>query len=276
MAGVLSAWPYTRPFLKWAGNKYRVLKHILPVLPAGERFIEPFAGAGAVFLNTRYPQSLLADVNPDLIGLYKSLQHGGNDFIEYCRPLFTPQNNKERAYYALREEFNAVEAGERRSALFLYLNRHGYNGLCRYNASGGYNVPFGRYVKPYFPEKEMRLFHIKAAHSAFMVADFRVVMEGAGPGDVVYCDPPYVPLSKTANFTSYAASAFGLPEQEMLASLARKAARNGATVILSNHDTPFIRDLYVGAMLITFEVQRNISRDGNKRKKAKELVAVFT
>jgi DNA adenine methylase len=264
-----------RPFLKWAGNKYAVLRHILPVLPEGKRLIEPFAGSAAVFLNTHYPTALLGDVNPDLINLYTVVQNETDDFIAHCRALFVPEYNQPEAYYALRKEFNADCTHGRRAALFLYLNRHGYNGLCRYNAKGGYNVPFGRYKKPYFPEAEIQSFYKRAARAQCMVSSFRILLEQASKGDVVYCDPPYIPLSATANFTSYAAEAFGSTEQEALTALARKAAARGAVVIISNHDTLWTRELYRGARIIPFEVQRYISRDGENRKKAKELLAIF-
>lgn len=228
-----------KPFLKWAGNKLVIVERIRKLLPEGGRLVEPFVGSAAVFLNTDYPHALLADSNPDLIDLYQLLQKEGEVFIRLCARLFTPENNSAEAYYALREEFNRTRNKRRKAALFLYLNRHGYNGLCRYNASGEFNVPQGRYKKPYFPADEMRVFHAKAQNARFMVADFREVMRQANPGDVVYCDPPYMPLSPTANFTSYNARGFGEEEQQMLARLAEELSARGVPVVISNHDTTF-------------------------------------
>ncbi|MCY0881732.1 MAG: Dam family site-specific DNA-(adenine-N6)-methyltransferase, partial [Firmicutes bacterium] len=151
-----------RPFLKWAGGKFRLVSRIRGVLPKGNRLIEPFAGSAALWLNTSYSHALIADVNPDLIQLYHTVQSHSFAFIAAARALFTPENNTAARYYALREEFNACTDPWRRSVLFLYLNRHGYNGLCRYNASGGFNVPFGRYHRPYFPEKELTFFAEKS------------------------------------------------------------------------------------------------------------------
>ena len=144
-----------RPFLKWAGSKYRIIDHIQGMLPEGERLVEPFAGSGAVFLNTDYNRYLLADNNADLISLYQILSSQGEVFIELCSRLFRDTTNKEAYYYRRRDEFNKTRNAERKAALFIYLNRHGYNGLCRYNSKGGFNVPFGRYKKPYFPADEM-------------------------------------------------------------------------------------------------------------------------
>ncbi len=265
-----------KPFLKWAGNKYAIIERIKRLLPESPRLIEPFAGSAAVFLGTDYPSALLADSNADLIHLYQLLQKEGDAFIAYASELFTLENNREDNYYTLRSEFNSTDDICRKSALFLYLNRHGYNGLCRYNAKGGFNVPFGRYGKPYFPRKEMVEFSAKAKHAEFRVADFRSVMMEARAGDVVYCDPPYVPLSRTANFTSYGTGKFGEAEQAALAILAESLAARGVTVVISNHDTEFTVQAYRNAALKRFDVQRNISCNGQNRGKAKELLALFT
>lgn len=265
-----------RPFLKWAGGKTRIVDRIKAVLPEGQRLIEPFAGSAALMLNAGYPAYVLADVNADLINCYRQLQRGGQVFIELCQSFFTPETNRPEAYYAFRERFNGSQDPTERAALFVYLNRHGYNGLCRYNASGGFNVPFGRYARPYYPEAEMRAFWQRAQRCEFAVADFVTTMDSAVPGDVLYCDPPYVPLSSTANFTSYSANSFTPDSQRALAAKAAALASRGVAVIISNHDTPFTRSIYEGADSLTyFEVQRHISCDGANRSKAAELLAVF-
>lgn len=264
-----------RPFLKWAGNKFRVLDHILPRLPKGRRLIEPFAGSGALFLNTDYDHYLLTDNNADLITLYTLLKTEQGAFIDYCRALFTPRHNQARCYYALREEFNTLDTGARRAALFIYLNRHGYNGLCRYNASSGFNVPFGRYQRPRFPDTEMHAFARKARQAQFRQRDFAQVLAHTRTGDVVYCDPPYVPLSTSANFTSYSAGGFDLTQQQRLAEVAQRAARRGVSVLISNHDTDFTRQTYRHARCYHFTVRRSISCNGARRGPARELLAVF-
>lgn len=265
-----------KPFLKWAGNKYRIIEQILAVLPPGKRLIEPFVGSGAVFLNTTYDDYLLSDANHDLINLFEHVQREGEAFVAYAERWFRPKYNQPDAYYALRDRFNKTRSKRFKAALFLYLNKHGYNGLCRYNQQGGFNVPFGRYKQPYFPAVEMRFFHEKAQHARFTIADFRDAMARAEPGDVVYCDPPYVPLSATANFTNYSSGGFDGVEQSDLARLAQVLAKRGVPVVISNHDTPFTRDAYRDAKLIHFSVQRNISCDGSNRGKAAELLAVFS
>jgi DNA adenine methylase len=266
-----------RSFLKWAGNKYSILPTLKESLPLAERLVEPFVGSGAVFLNTDYPAYLLADTNADLITLYQQLQQRGEAFIEECQALFTPEMNQREVYFSLRDEFNQCRDSARRSAVFVYLNRHGYNGLCRYNSKGGFNVPFGQYRKPYFPRDEMLFFHQKAQKAEFRHQDFRETFEQVKTGDAVYGDPPYVPLSLTASFTTYAAGGFTQGDQQALADWAVRVAREKKVqVLLSNHDTGWVRQTYKTGHMVSFEVQRFISCVGSGRKKAPELLAIFS
>lgn len=266
----------TRPFLKWAGNKYRIIDRVKDALPQGECLIEAFAGSAAVFLNTDYERYIINDNNPDLIHLYTILKNDGAAFIKKCRYYFTPKFNNEEQYYKLREKFNGTTDPYQRAVLFVYLNRHGYNGLCRYNLKGGYNVPFGRYKAPYFPEKEMLVFHEKAKNADFVLSGFEDVIQSAKKGDVIYCDPPYVPLSESANFTSYSAGGFDIHKQQQLADLANKTSAKGIPILISNHNTAFTRKAYNNAKKITkFHVQRFISCNGKKRGTAGELLALF-
>ena len=137
-----------RAFLKWAGGKYKLVDEISNYLPKAERLVEPFVGAGSVFLNTNFERYLLCDINPDLIYLYQILQSQPDQYITQARLFFTEANNDKLTYYKHREMFNACQDRFQRALYFLYFNRFGYNGLCRYNRSGGFNVPFGSYKKP--------------------------------------------------------------------------------------------------------------------------------
>ena len=267
-----------RPFLKWAGNKFRIIDKVKKRLPAGKRLVEPFTGSGAVFLNTDYDEYLLCDANRDLIELYTILRDEGDDFIEEARRYFNGKYNNEESYYELREEFNTARKHEKRAALFLFLNRHGYNGLCRYNSKGRFNVPFGRYKRPYFPQKELHAFHLKAQRAEFKHLSFEQTMTETHSGDVVYCDPPYVPLSASANFTSYSAGGFSMEQQQQLADLAQQNAAHGIPVVISNHSTELTRRIYKqagGDCGRAFSVQRYISCNGKQRNKASELLAFF-
>ncbi|MEM1367080.1 MAG: Dam family site-specific DNA-(adenine-N6)-methyltransferase [Cyanobacteria bacterium P01_H01_bin.15] len=264
-----------KPFLKWAGGKYKLADYIKSILPSGARLIEPFVGSGAIFLNVSYPRYFLADANPDLIELYQQLQKEGAAFIEFVGDFFGAEFNQPERYYKLRERFNQTDNPREKSALFVYLNKHCFNGLCRYNASGKFNVPFGQYKRPYFPAKEMLYFHQRSQNAIFCCQDFVTTLQQAQAGDVVYCDPPYVPLSLTANFTSYSAGKFGEREQRELAKQAKRLATQNIPVMISNHDTDFTREIYDAAVIYDFKVQRNISREGKNRTKVSELLAFF-
>jgi DNA adenine methylase len=266
-----------RAFLKWAGGKYGLCDVINKILPKGDRLIEPFVGAGSVFLNSNYEHYLLNDINQDLINLYNIVKENPQTFIADAARYFTPEFNQEKIYYQLRAEFNASTDKYFRSLIFLYMNRHGYNGLCRYNKSGGYNVPFGRYVRPYFPENEMLFFAEKAKKATFICNGYRETFAHAKSGDVIYCDPPYVPLSKTASFTSYVGNGFGLDEQADLANIAEEVtADKNISVVISNHDTIWTRKIYEHAnKQKTIQVARTISQKAAKRTKVAELLVLY-
>ena len=266
-----------RAFLKWAGGKYSLTDVIDKMLPKGDRLLEPFVGAGSVFLNTDYDAYILNDINVDLINLYKIIQQTPENFISDALLLFTSTNNSADAYYQLRKDFNATTDKYYRSLLFLYMNRHGYNGLCRYNKSGGYNVPFGKYKKPYFPREELEYFSEKSSKATFVCDSYRNVIDNAENNDVIYCDPPYVPLSKTSNFTSYAGNGFGLDEQADLANAAEEIiTKANVNVLVSNHDTIWTRKIYEHADSIkSIQVARTISQKGGGRKKVAELLAFY-
>ena len=199
--------------LKWAGNKTAVMSELKKHLPAGPRLVEPFAGSCAVMMETDYPCYLVADINPDLINLYKKVAADCESFISRAKVLFEIAN-REVAYYNIRQEFNySTEITDFMKAVyFLYLNRHGYRGLCRYNKSGHFNIPYGNYKNPYFPEKEIRAFAEKAQRATFICASFDETLAMLKAGDVVYCDPPY-----DGTFSGYHADGFTEDDQYHLA-----------------------------------------------------------
>lgn len=274
--------PAMRPFLKWAGGKFRIHERILRSLPKGNRLVEPFVGSGAVFINATYDRYLLADANPDLIHCYTALKEDTDRLMEQTYELFTPQGNTRTVFNEQRDFFNALRQKRmsrnllfQKAALFIYLNRHCFNGLCRYNLGGSFNVPFGRYTKPYFPEQEMRAFAEKLQQAELLCADYATCFGLLRPGDVVYCDPPYVPLSATANFTEYAEGGFTLADQQALNHHAMSVSKHGIPVVISNHETAFTRALYCQAKRHRFPVRRFISCKGDRRERASELLAVY-
>lgn len=267
----------SKPFLKWAGGKARLVPFILSNFPSQprKRLIEPFAGSAALSLAVDFDAYLLNDSNTDLINLYRILKQEKQLFIAYVRSFFTPENNQENRFYALREQFNQSQDIAERSALFIYLNRHAFNGLCRYNGKGRFNVPFGRYKVPYFPEAEMQGFIAKSDRIELLCGDFQTALGWANDDDVVYCDPPYVPLSETASFTAYAKGGFDLDDQSRLAQAAKQTSEQSQGVLISNHDTAFTRQIYKDARVETVAVQRNIAAKGSSRQKVGELLAIY-
>lgn len=269
---------WQRPFLKWAGGKYSLLPELDRLIPAGKRLIEPFVGGGSVFLNSdKHERFLLADVNADLINLYQMLAVVPDSVIYEAMKAFRHLNDAEN-YTVIREAFNAqrLDAVERAAAL-LYLNRHCFNGLIRYNLDGFFNVGFGKYKAPYFPEEEIRAFKRKAHACVFMNAGFRRTLALAGDGDVVYCDPPYEPLPGTAGFTNYAAGGFSWDSQVELTESCVAAHQRGAKVVISNSTAPRVIELYEqhGFTLHRVSARRAISSKGSTRETASDVVATL-
>jgi DNA adenine methylase len=272
----VSTQEFRRPFLKWAGSKFKILPAILGNLPSGNRLVEPFVGSGAVFLNAGFPKNRVADANKHLVGTFLQIKSNLSETLSEAKRLFVPECNTEEEFYRLRAEFNSDDTQTaRHAALFIYLNRHCFNGLCRFNRSGHFNVPFGRYKSPTVPEKEILNFHDFAQKTDFATENFLATMSTCEPGDVVYCDPPYAPLTATANFTSYSTNDFGEADQRALADAASELAARGIPVVISNHDTPLTRKLYAKAKCSYISVQRFISCDSSNRAAAPEVVALF-
>lgn len=273
--------PLVRPFLKWPGGKYRLVSTLKSYLGNESCLVEPFVGAGALFLNTQHSRVIVNDVNTDLINLFRQLQNNSLNLTKEAKKLFVTKNNQAKIYYRFRERFNDSQDLWERALLFLFLNRHGYNGLCRYNAKGFYNVPFGAYKRPYFPEYEMQVFSKRAQHVTFHCQDYTDLLNQLLQSPrlekmTIYCDPPYAPLTETANFTGYAAKRFTLEDQKRLAQLAKALAKKGAKVLISNHDTPFTREIYRGARCQEIEVSRTISCKTDTRHKVSEIIACFS
>lgn len=269
---------YVKSFLKFPGNKYRVLDKLLPLFPPGNRFIEPFVGSGVVFVNTEYNEYVIGDVNKDLMSLYyyiSKLQDGSefDNFLDRLNLLFSCGNN-EGHYNKIREAFNSSDYN--RHEQFIYLNRHGFNGLCRYNKNGKFNVAFGQYKHVYFPDKELTFYNEKLKQvNEFKWGNFQGCFNGTGVGDVVYCDPPYVPLNKTG-FTNYFGNQFVMSDQKALVDCAISARNRGAVVLISNHDLEATRELYKDATkIVSFPVRRSISVKKETRGEVLELVAIY-
>lgn len=271
--------------IKWAGGKTRVMPELLKHLPKADCLIEPFVGSGTVFMNTEYRRYVLCDSNRALIHFFSVLTRFTDELIDAARSFFSDGNFSED-YYACRDGFNFISKKQvigpvrkiQWAAMFLYLNRHGFNGLYRVNQKGEFNVPFGKYAAPYFPEKEMRLFAEKArdTHALFLCNDFRSSIPYIAKNrqhSVIYCDPPYIPASKTANFTAYG-KPFTLDDHRALVSTLLDAHhQHGTRSVISNSDTPGTREIYSAFNLHALSVRRSVS--AKSRDLAGEVIGVL-
>lgn len=274
---VKPATEFERSIFKWAGGKFGVLEQIFRYLPEGKRLIEPFVGGGAVFMNAGYQENLLNDVNADLINFYKTLQREAHSLITLAHRFFQDYNTQE-GYLAVRNAFNKqVYDDLHRAAAFLFLNRHCFNGLTRYNQAGEFNVGYGKYKTPYFPLQEMEAFLGAEGRSEFVCGDFAAVIEAAGEGDVIFCDPPYEPLPNTEGFTNYSGHDFKFEEQKRLVSLLTDAHRRGAKVLITNSGAPNIRELYQdsGFRVEPLFARRSVSCKGDTRGVAHDVIAIL-
>jgi DNA adenine methylase len=264
------------PVIKWVGGKTKLLPELLERMPERfNRYYEPFAGGAALFFRVSPASGVLNDYNPDLINLYKVL---GRDVSSVIKRLeYYREHHSESHYYSVRERWNDREekwATADRAATFIYLNKTCFNGLWRVNRSGAFNVPIGRYVDPPICVPEtLRAAHAVLARAELRNMDYRSAVDDAKRGDFIYFDPPYDPVTTTANFTSYTNSTFGPEQQKELAETARKLVARGCKVMLSNSDTPLIRQLYKGFTIDRVMVSRAINSNAAKRGEVAEVIA---
>ncbi|WP_438336195.1 DNA adenine methylase [Providencia hangzhouensis] len=265
-----------KTILKWAGSKVRIMNQLHPHLPKAKRLVEPFAGSCAVMMNTDYEQYLVADANPDLINLYETLTILPESMLIEALPLFRRNNSAD--YYLARSEFNDSKQALsrlRQASLFLYLNRHCFNGLCRYNQQGKFNVPFGQYKAPYFPKSEIDSFCDKAylTKTQILNLEWQDTLSLVDFSDGVYCDPPY--MGGRDSFTQYHTAGFTNADHEALA-IALKDINDiqGNPITVSN--SPEAKELYadLGFTIHEIEAPRSIAGKG-KRTPAKEIIAVL-
>jgi DNA adenine methylase len=265
-----------RPFLKWVGGKSRLLDYLLPKLPTGSQLIEPFVGGGSVFLGANYERYVLGDTNEHLIELYQAVKTNPDAFMAVAEKFFVGENLSPERYNELREQFNTERDPLVRGALFLYLNKHGFNGLCRYNKSGKFNVPFGWANRvPSFPHIEIRTFAQKAKAATFVHGDFVELMSLAKVGDVVYCDPPYLDRDNAQSFKAYGANKFDIARHRELADCARRLSASGIPVAISNHDCTAARELYADADIHTLFARRSVSATTERRGDVAEIIAIY-
>jgi DNA adenine methylase len=275
-----------KPLLKWAGGKARLAPQICAAFgkPCRGTYYEPFIGSGAVFLYRRamgmVKDAVLSDANAKLVEVHRAVRDDVQGLLNRLDGM--PQEDWRERYYEVREQYNeGPQEGVLPAARFIWLNRAGFNGLYRENKKGIYNVPVGQYTRLSIPKRAHFERVAELLRGVELVAcGFEDIVGEAGEGDQVYCDPPYVPLSETANFTGYFKDAFGWDQQQLLRDVARRAAFGGAKVVLSNHDLPIVRqELYPAKLGFKYvarpRVARAISRKAASRKPVVEVIAAI-
>lgn len=276
---------YQSPFLKYPGGKRRLLPQILPHVPAEfGAYYEPFLGGGALFfalqgLDRIKNGAVLSDINEVLFWTYRGVQESP----EKVNELLQTAEDSSDYYYACRDSLNKIiisgvmgDNVELVAASVIYLNKTGFNGLFRFNRKGEYNTPRGKYVNPKFrmPE-QITASSIALLDTKLINASYDIALDGDNTppsGSFVYLDPPYVPLSKTSNFTAYSSSSFGLQEHADLRKFVDLLTVNKIKVMVSNSDTPETRELYKDYRIETLVARRSIGADGETRKVVSELL----
>jgi DNA adenine methylase len=274
-----------KPFLKWAGGKTQLLPQLERFLPQRfDGYHEPFVGSAAVFfhlcnlkasgeLKASLKRISLTDSNEELVNCYRSVRDGVDGVIGWLEE--HKANHNARYFYKVRAQNPRNMGDVERAARLIYLNKTCYNGLYRVNSKGQFNVPLGRYTNPgIFDADELRAASRALDEVSIEVADFREVLKQARKGDLVYFDPPYYPLSKTAHFTSYTEKTFGKFEHESLALVFRALDEKGCKVMLNNSWTDFTRRLYAGYKRVELKASRSINSKASRRGKISEMVVV--
>ena len=260
-----------KPVLKWAGGKSGLLSQLIPLFPKTfDRYFEPFLGGGAVFFSLGFTgESFLNDLNPELIDVYETVRDQPMQLMKELDILF--QKYSEEFYYHLREQ--NPESKISRAARTIFLNKTGFNGLYRQNSKGGFNVPFGKREKcPALYERENFLRASSSLqHATLQSVDFEEVINQAGSGDFVYCDPPYEPISPTSSFNSYQGGGFSQAEQIRLKNACMRAQMRGANIVISNSSAAFIKDLFSDCEVTSISARRAINSKADSRGEIEEL-----
>ncbi len=269
--------PLVAPVVKWVGGKRQLLQSILKHVPGKfSTYYEPFLGGGALLFELQPRQAVVNDINAELINVYTIIRDHVEDLIADLKK----HENKASYFYAMREKDRDKENYDQMSALqkasrILYLNKTCYNGLFRVNQQGEFNAPFGRYKNPNIVnEVTLRAVsnYFNKAKITFRCTDFKKAVQGIKKDSFVYFDPPYDPLSESANFTSYDRGGFDESEQIRLKELGDELSEKGVKFLLSNSATDFILELYKDYRIVMVQANRAINSRGDKRGKIEEVL----
>lgn len=264
-----------RPFLKWVGGKGQLLDELIDRTPRRfGAYHEPFLGGGAFYFALqrmgRIEEAHLGDLNWELIDTFRSVRDKPDAVLKRLAKF----RHTETFYYDMRRKNPKRMKPVNRAARMIFLNKTCFNGLYRVNRKGKFNVPFGRFKNPKYRDPD-NLYAVSEAlaPAKLHTTSFHTVMDRAKAGDFVYFDPPYIPVSDTANFTCYQAKGFTYIDQIMLRDVARQLSERGVYVMLSNSAAPLVRELYGDHFVMTkIKARRNVNRDATKRGKVGEYL----
>lgn len=263
----------TKPILKWAGGKTQMLPDLLPKVPTSYgRYIEPFFGGGALFFSLCPEKAIIADSNPELINLYRQVADNVESVIFYLKQY----ENTSEIFYSVRsldwEQLSKPEAAART----LFLNRTCYNGLYRVNKKGQFNVPYGKYKNPKICDTEALYAASSALKKAEIICgDYSLVLEHyAQPGDFIFLDPPYLPISEYSDFKRYTKEQFYEEDHVELAKEVIRLHEKGCHILLTNSNHPLVHELYAPFKIDIIQTKRHISCRGNTRKGEDIIVTI--
>ena len=270
--------PILQPILKWVGGKRQLIKEISPLIPRNiSTYVEPFVGGGAVLFNVQPKRAIINDLNEELINTYRVIKNYPEELIQ--KLMYHNENNNEEYFYNLRaldRDVKYKNIGEiSRAARIIYLNKTCYNGLYRVNSSGFFNTPYGKYKSPNIVNETMiraMTNYFNSSSVKILNGDYKLALKGLRKGSFVYFDPPYVPISTSSSFTGYTEQGFGLDDQLDLKKECDKLNAKGIKFLLSNSDTPFIRELYADYNIKTVQAKRAINSNASKRGDINEVL----
>jgi DNA adenine methylase len=264
------------PFLNWAGGKRRLLPYLLHALPTdieSRAYHEPFVGAGSLFLALLPERAILSDANVHLIDCYSAIRSRPEQISTYLKQ--HERSSCESYYYQVRDQYNRSRASAAQAARFIYLNKTCFNGIFRVNTKGSFNVPFG-WKDPLLPSRaQIRQISVHLQGASLRARSFEESLKSLGKDDFIYLDPPYPPISETSYFTHYTSDRFGEAHQRKLAAAVDKAAGRGAKIMMTNADTPLIRELYGDYRIFELSVIRSVTCKATKHKAAELIITNY-
>lgn len=266
------------PLLKWVGGKRQLAPALRALFPEERRiknYIEPFVGGGGMFLSLQPQRAVINDFNKELMNVYQVVKDQPKELFAALER----HTNTLDHYYEVREQDRASDYAAlsqvEKAARIIFLNKTCFNGLFRVNSQGFFNVPYGYYKNPQYREysKIMALSHYLNHNAITMLSgDYSVVGEYITPGTLVYLDPPYAPISDTSNFTGYTQSGFSIGEQVRLRDFCVEIGEKGAYFMLSNSNSPLIKELYADFQTHQVKAQRNVAANAASRGAVEEIV----